>query len=36
MNGIHIFAIFFITFGLVFMDETGFWNLRVTRTGGKS
>jgi len=35
MNGIHVFGIFFATFALVFLDETGFWNLRVTRTGGK-
>jgi len=32
MNGIHVFAIFAVTFALVFLDETGFWGLRVTRT----
>lgn len=32
MNGLHIFAIFALTFGLVWISETGIMELRVWKT----
>ena len=35
MKGIHIFAIFALTFGLVWISETGIMELRVWKTREK-